>query len=323
MRRVDPTLILAGVLALIATGIVFAPSRAQGQSDSAAVDRSRGVVAIGRDLRVEQAVGGSVQVLGGSISIGNRVEGSVIAFGADVRLEPDARIEGDLFCLGGTLSGLTPLKVAGGVYAPGSVSAAIAGVPTGSHSILEAARDPFSLVTVALKVSVLLVWFLIALVLMLVRPHQVRLSAVEVRASPFHTFFLGLVAFTSFVLTAIVFSYLIPYRIGILLLAVLGVFAVVTKIYGMIAIFHAVGWIVAGPRTHQAALQRRWFKGDLSMVLVGLLVLGAVRMIPIIGNVVWMTASLAGVGVALSTRFGTREPAFLAWRPAGGNATAP
>jgi hypothetical protein len=29
-----------------------------------------------------------------------------------------------------------------------------------------------------------------------------------------------------------------------------------------------------------------------------------------------MTASVLGVGVALSTKFGRREPWFLAWRPA-------
>jgi hypothetical protein len=48
------------------------------------------------------------------------------------------------------------------------------------------------------------------------------------------------------------------------------------------------------------------------MVVLGLLLLGLVRMIPVVGGVVWMTASLMGLGSALATKFGRREPWFLA-----------
>jgi hypothetical protein len=52
------------------------------------------------------------------------------------------------------------------------------------------------------------------------------------------------------------------------------------------------------------------------MVVVGLLVLGAIRMLPVVGPLVWGCASVFGVGVALATKFGRREPWFLVWRPA-------
>jgi len=48
------------------------------------------------------------------------------------------------------------------------------------------------------------------------------------------------------------------------------------------------------------------------MVIAGLVVLGLVRMIPYVGTIVWMGASIFGTGVALTTRFGRRDPWFLA-----------
>ena len=51
---------------------------------------------------------------------------------------------------------------------------------------------------------------------------EIRLSSTEIRASSLHCFVLGLVALTSFVLTAIAFSYLVPYVVGIPLLAIYG-----------------------------------------------------------------------------------------------------
>jgi hypothetical protein len=54
------------------------------------------------------------------------------------------------------------------------------------------------------------------------------------------------------------------------------------------------------------------------MVLVGVLVLGAVRLIPVVGTAIWFLMSVFGLGTALATKFGRREPWFLAWRPVAG-----
>ncbi|MFP5246024.1 MAG: hypothetical protein ACLGH0_04975, partial [Thermoanaerobaculia bacterium] len=85
---------------------------------------------------------------------------------------------------------------------------------------------------------------------------------------------------------------------------------------GMIAVFHALGTVVAGSRNREQLARRKWLRGDLAMVVIGLLLLGALRLIPVIGAIVWGMASIFGVGVALATRFGRREPWFLEFRPA-------
>jgi hypothetical protein len=166
----------------------------------------------------------------------------------------------------------------------------------------------------AVIAALLAVWMLAAVALTLLSGREIRYSSLEMRASALHCFALGLVAVTSFALTAIVFSYLIPYYVGVPLLFALGVFAILTKIYGTVAVFHAVGTLVAGSRTREQLARRHWLRGDLAMVVVGVAVLGALRLIPIVGPIIWGFASVFGIGTALATKFGRREPWFLAWR---------
>jgi hypothetical protein len=168
----------------------------------------------------------------------------------------------------------------------------------------------------AVASSLLVVWLVAAVIVTLVSDREVRYSSAEVRLAPLHCAIVGLVALTSFVLTAVVFSYLVPFAVGTPLLVALGVLAVLTKAYGMIAIFHAVGTMAGGPRTIEQLARKRWLRGDIAMVVTGLLILGAVRLIPVVGSIVWAVASVFGVGVALATKFGRREPWFLAWRSA-------
>jgi hypothetical protein len=84
----------------------------------------------------------------------------------------------------------------------------------------------------------------------------------------------------------------------------------------MIALFHAVGTLVAGSRNRSQLANRKWLRGDLAMVVIGVLLLGAIRMIPVVGTILWSLASIFGVGVALATKFGRREPWFLEFRAA-------
>lgn len=166
----------------------------------------------------------------------------------------------------------------------------------------------------AVIAALLAVWMIAAISLTLLSGREIRYSSVEMRASALHCFALGLVAVTSFALTAIVVSYLIPFHIGLPLLFALGVFAILTKIYGLVAVFHAIGTLVAGSRTREQLARRKWLRGDLAMVVIGVLVLGALRLIPIVGPIIWALASVFGIGTALATKFGRREPWFLAWR---------
>ena len=294
-RIVMPAMLIAAMAAMI---LVVTPTGAIGEmplSPGAPVtDRHT----FGHDVVISEPVSGSVQVYRGSADVQNLIEGDLLVLGGNINFSGAGPVKGNVIYGGGhVLNGEG--RVDGRVYSLASVEGAAA-----------------SLTKNAVVLSLLLVWLIAAIIVTLASPREIRLSSLEVRVSTLHCFALGLVAVTSFVLTAIVFSYLVPYLIGIPLLAALAVFATLTKIYGMIAVFHAVGTIVAGLRNREQLTSRKWLRGDLAMVIVGVLILGAIRLIPVVGPLVWSAVSIFGIGVTLATKFGRREPWFLTWRPA-------
>jgi hypothetical protein len=201
------------------------------------------------------------------------------------------------------------------VVAATLVTAMIAAPPSfGIHPPDGVVEATAMLQKTAVIAALLAMWMIAAVSLTLLSGREIRYSSVEMRASALHCFALGLVAVTSFALTAIVFSYLIPFHVGLPLLFALGVFAILTKIYGLVVVFHAIGTLVAGSRTREQLQRRNWLRGDLAMVVIGVLVLGALRLIPIVGPIIWGFASVFGIGTALATKFGRREPWFLAYR---------
>lgn len=289
-RRIVVPLVALG--ALLSLFIVVSPMGA-----SAAEPRSDRYF-VNENGAVDRPVSGTVQVYGGTVEIREVVSGDLLVIGGVVTLSGRGRVNGNVIHAGGALRGLDD-RVGGRVYPLASLEGAAA-----------------SMTKKAIVAALLLVWLLTAVIVTLMNGREIRLSSTEVRTSALHCFVLGLVALTSFVLTVIAFSYLIPYVIGIPLMAALTVFAVLTKVYGMISVFHAIGTLVAGSRTREQLARRKWLRGDLAMVVVGVLILGAVRLIPVVGTIVWGLASVFGVGVALSTKFGRREPWFLEFRSA-------
>jgi hypothetical protein len=285
-RLLLPMLVIAALAVVV---MVFSPHDASGAERGGSKD----FYAFGETTAIHRPVTGNAQIVGGTLEVDDVIHGDLVAFGGTITFGPRGRVNGDLIHLRSNIADPEG-HVGGRIYPLESVEGAAA-----------------SLTKTAVVVTLLLVWLIIAVAVTLFSGREIRHSSMEVRSSVLHCFVLGLVAFTSFVLTAIAFSYLVPYVIGIPLLVALGIFAAVTKAYGMIAVFHAVGTLVAGARNRDQLARRKWFRGDLAMVVIGLLLLGAIRLIPVVGTLVWGMASVFGVGVALATRFGRREPWFL------------
>jgi hypothetical protein len=255
-------------------------------------------VFFGEAVTISEPVAGSLQVYGGDVVVAAPISGDLTVLGGKVGFEGPGRVGGNLV-FSGPETAEARSHVGGRLYPFASLEGA--------------AR---SLRTTAVQLTLLLMWLIVGIVWTLINGREVRFSSGEIRTSSVHSLLVGLVAFTSFLLSAVVFSMLVPYLVGIPLLAILGVFALLTKIYGMIAVFHAVGSLIAGARTRDDLATRRFLRGDLALIVVGVVVLGAIRLIPGIGPIIWSIASVIGIGAALSTRFGRREPWFLTWRPA-------
>jgi preprotein translocase subunit SecG len=290
--------IFVPVAALLALTLLFIPDRARGSSGGMQTEVTTGHYLFGQDAVVEKPVEGSLQVYGGNVFVHDAIHGDLVVLFGDVTLSDRGRVSGNIVSVGGRVTGAEG-RVGGEVQSLASVEGAAA-----------------TMTKNAVIISLLFVWLIVAVALTLMSGREIRISSVEIRASAGHCFVVGLVAFTSFLLTAIVCSYLVAYVIGIPLLVALGVFALLAKAYGLVAVFHAVGSVVAGSRSREQLGARKWLRGDVAMVLVGFLILGCLRLIPVLGPIAWSLASIFGVGVALATKFGRREPWFLAWRPA-------
>lgn len=290
-RLIVPLIALAALASLV---MVVLPTGATGAERRSSTDS----YFVNQNGSVDAPVNGTVQVYGGSVEIREVIGGDLLVVGGTVAFSGRGRVNGNLIHANSTVRGAEN-RVGGRIFPLSSLEGAAA-----------------SLTKNAIVASLLLVWLLAAIVVTLMSGREIRVSSIEVRGSALHCFVLGLVAFTSLVLTAIAFSYLVPYVIGIPLLAALAAFAVLTKVFGMIAVFHAVGTLVAGSRSRDQLARRKWLRGDLAMVVVGVLILGAIRLIPVVGTIVWGLASVFGVGVALATKFGRREPWFLEFRAA-------
>lgn len=289
------------LMALAAISVLFAvllPHEATGAERGNGLTVADDVYLFNQDGVIAKPVAGTVQVYAGTLSVRDVIAGDLLIVGGTVTFTGRGRVEGNLIHAASTIRNADN-RVGGRIYPLASLEGAAA-----------------SMTKNAIVASLLLVWLLVAIIVTLMSGREIRFSSMEVRASVLHCFVLGLVALTSFVLTAIAFSYLVPYVVGIPLLAALAVFAILTKVYGMIALFHAVGTLVAGARSRDQLAQRKWLRGDLAMVVIGVLILGAIRLIPVAGTIVWGLASIFGVGVALATKFGRREPWFLGFRTA-------
>ncbi len=289
-RLVVPVTVLAALIALFA---VVLPTGAKGQSRTTWEKQY-----FDENVTIDEPVLGTVQLYGGTLLVREVIAGDLLVIGGKVTFAGNGRVQGNIIHAGATLTGEEG-RVGGRIYPLASLEGAASAVTKS-----------------AIIASLVLVWLIAAIIVTLMSGREIRLSSVEVRTSALHCFVLGLVAITSFVLTAIAFSYLVPYVVGIPLLAGLAVFALLTKIYGMIAVFHAVGNLVAGARSRGQLARRQWLRGDLAMVVIGVLILGGLRFIPVVGTILWSLASIFGVGVALATKFGRREPWFLEYRTA-------
>jgi hypothetical protein len=264
------------------------------------------VVALGRDLLIAGEALADVVAVDGSIRVSGAIAGDVIVLGGDVELAPGARVEGDVFVLGGEVVAAPGVTLAGRTVAYPSVSRAwltllegpTLGLPAGSALVLGA------------KLALLCGWLALVLLLFATSGREVLATSESVAGEPFHNFLLGLTAVLSLVLTALFLASLAAGLLAVPLLFLVGLLALLLKLWGMVAVFHALGdWLSQRAlAVLPAARGARERLVPLTAATVGLLLLGAVKLLPWVGIWAWTVATFIGVGAALSTKLGRREP---------------
>ncbi len=257
------------------------------------------LVGVGRDVIVAGEVLTDVAALEGSVDVSGRVTGDVVVLRGDVRLAPTARIGGDIFVVGGSVRAARGAQVGGRMVS----------YPTASSAWLTLLEGPSiglgfaSRLVLGTKLALVAAWAALLLLFFAASGRQVVETAEGVRREPFRSFFVGLTGVVSLVLTGLFFSAFTRGVIGVPLLVLVVLLALVLKLWGMVAVFHALGdWL------SRRVLRRRF--RPMNAATIGLLVLGAVKFLPWFGVMAWTMATLIGIGAALSTKFGRREPWF-------------
>jgi cytoskeletal protein CcmA (bactofilin family) len=257
----------------------------------------RQVVALGRDLLVDGTALSDVAALDGSVRVTGTVEGDVIVLGGDAFLEPTSNVAGDIFVLGGVLT-----------IQPGAViEGRCVSYPTAPQAWLVLLEGPSlglpASAVLATKLGLLAAWLATLLLLFATGRAAVLRTAASVRREPFRNFLLGLTGVAALMLTVLFLSAITAPLLGIPLLVLLAVVAMVLKLWGMVAVFHASGdWVLARLR-RQVPVRL----SDLARATLGLAVLGSIKLLPWVGLWVWTVATFVAVGAALATRLGMHD----------------
>ena len=257
------------------------------------------LVAIGRDLIVAGDALGDVAAVDGSVEVSGRVDGDVVVLGGDARLLPTARIGGDVHVLGGVIRTSPGARALGRMVSYPTASAAMVTLVEGPSMGLGFASP----LVIGTKLALLAAWAALLLLLFAASGRQVLETADEVRREPFRNFFVGLTGVLALVLTGLFFSAFTGGLVGVPLLVLVVLLAMVLKLWGMIAVFYALGNWLSWRIFHRRPR-------PLNAATIGLLVLGAVKFLPLVGVWAWTAATLIGIGASLSSKFGRREPWF-------------
>jgi len=281
-----------------------APAQAQESSREPALRIEEGgvahqLVAVGRDVVIQGEALSDVAALDGSVDVSGQVTGDIVVLRGDVRLASTASVTGDVFVVGGTINATRGAHI--GVR--------MVSYPKASNAWLTLLEGPSiglgfaSRLVLGAKLALLASWAALLLLFFAASGRQVLETAGGVQREPFRSFVVGLTGIVCLVLTGLFFSAFARGLIGVPLLVLVVLLAMVLKLWGMVAVFYALGdWVC------RRVLKRRF--QPLNAATVGLLVLGAVKFLPWFGVLAWTAATLIGIGAALSTKFGRREPWF-------------
>jgi hypothetical protein len=289
---------LAGAVAQAAPGETSAGREPALVIEQGGVAR-RQVVALGRDVVVSGRALADVAAMNGEVRVSGEVAGDVIVLGGGAHLAATAAIGGDVFVLGGTIDAAPGATISGRSVAYPDASAAWLALLEAPTLGLSAA----STLVVGAKLALLTAWLVLVLVFFAASGRQVLATSESVAREPFRCFSVGLTGVLALTLTALLMSLFAAALVGVPLLVLVVLLALVLKLWGMVAVFHALGaWLA------QCLFRRRL--SPLNAATLGLVVLGAVKLVPWVGLLAWQVATFIGVGAALVTKLGRREPWF-------------
>ena len=253
------------------------------------------ITSVRRDVVVNEALPGRVVAVLADVRIAARVSGDVIVWGGNVSFAPGGSIAGDLMVFGGRIESLPGgrLPVEGRVATPGSLLQVY---------LAEMRRAPWEgsperpSVVAGLRLIALAAWLAVALAILYFFASPLSRAAISAEGDWAGALGAGALGVLTLFLAAGAALSLLPSPLAIPIALASAALAVVAKIFGMAALF-----LLLGQRLVKSVAPA---KRPLALA-AGFIVLGGLSLVPFLGALVWSVASIAAVGVALLSRFGT------------------
>jgi cytoskeletal protein CcmA (bactofilin family) len=284
---------LAGGLALA----LVIPLSASAQSPRG----GRAVVFDGPVVVAEQERLGSLVVFEGPTRVNGTVTGDVVALGGDVDVA--GQVGGDVVALSGAVDLEPTARVGGDVRAAQGATAADGAMVSGTIRALEAERagplvgilgwlGSWLMMTIAVALLALLLYWLV--------PQRTKDAAYETaRAEPWSSLGVGAVV-----------SFGLPFLAVLAMITVIGIPIGIATLFASVLLafigFVICGFMIGRLIAERSARAAGW--GDIAKLFVGLAILCALALVPVIGAAVWIVASCLGVGAAVMTAWRTQRP---------------
>ena len=266
------------------------------------------VISFGGHVLIEGKVRNDVVVIGGSITISGEAGQSVVGIGSKIVVKSTASIGKDLAALGGTLE-----KEPGCTIGGDTIYFQTRELGDRLFRDGHLFRGVFSLslipIIVVVKLVFIFLWLIVAVLGAALFPKPIAYAAGEIRKHFWPALGTGIIAilvFTMLVFFAAMLSFIL---IGIPIVLALAVGGFIVKVFGRLAIFYFLG---------DSALRafRSKSVSVMGAVLMGLLVFSLAGFVPILGFLFSFVMNAVGWGIALRTKFGSRENWFVKTPPA-------
>ena len=259
------------------------------------------LVVIGGNARVEGEVQGEIVVVMGSLYMSGRGKRDVVAVLSTVELAEGAVIEGSFVNVLGGLEQASEIEIEGDFVDISFID--LSGLSF--HGI----GGGFLHLLLLFKGAKLALLFVIIIVIAAIVPQRVVFAGNAFPADWPKALLYGLITGCVYIMAWIILCITL---IGIPIAFALTLAWYVTKCMGLAAIFFMVG----------DRIGRNLFNREFSLfpsLLIGYLIFGILLFIPLfVGLMIWKVLAVLGVGIALSTRFGSGQPWFR-----GKNRSAP
>jgi hypothetical protein len=255
---------------------------------------SAGVVSLGRNVLVAQPVEGRVVAVLSNVRIEAPVSGDVIVWGGGVSFGPQGEVRGNLSVFLGEIAASPGrnLPVKGTVSTPGTLL---------GFYLSEMERAPWKSsarqgTLTGLRLIVLSVWLFVALALLYAFGSPFARAAACAESDWSGAVAGGILGILTLFLAAASALAILPASLSVPIALGVAVILVAAKIFGMGALFLLIGQRL----TRKVAPAAR-----PSSLAIGFLLLAAVSLVPLVGEFVWIAASVVAVGITLISRFGT------------------